>query len=116
MSDVTKNVTGASGGALGTGTTSAGLNVNTSARIVSNLKNDDAIGNGLTGNLLNQSFEKPANEIGNTKIANLDPKATSLYPLSQIATNELAQKAGEILKGTLATTLPAKTFLLQQGG
>lgn len=113
MPDLTDKVTEASGGQSAIGKTSAGLDVNMSARVVSNLKTDNTMQVIPAGDLLNQSLEKTTNEIVNTKFANFDSKATSLYPLSQIMTNELAQKTGEPYKGIVATMIPAKALNVQ---
>lgn len=114
MSDVTKNVTGASGGALGTGTTSAGLDVNMSSKVVSELKTDNSMQVIPGGDLLNKSFENVANDIVNTHGANFDSKASSLAPLAKIGTPEL-EKIGKPYQAIVATMLPAKAFSLQQG-
>lgn len=115
MSDVTKNVTGASGGVLGVGTTSAGVDVNLSSKVVTNLTTENALQVFSDGDILNKSFENIANDIINTHGANFDPKASSLAALARISTPEL-ENIGKPYQGVIATMLPAKAFSINQRG
>jgi len=115
MSDLTKNVNGASGGVMGVGTTSAGLDVNVSSKVLTELKTDNAMQVLPSGDLLNKSLEGTVNDIINTHGVNFDSKSASLAALAEIRTPEL-EKIGKPYQGIVATMLPAKAFSpLQQG-
>ena len=86
-----------------------------SSKVVSDLRTDNSTQGIPTADLLNQTFEKTANDIVNTKMANFDSKSSSLAPLSKIQTPEL-EKIGKPFQGTIATMLPAKAFTIQQRG
>ena len=113
MSDLTKNVTGASGGVLKVGTTSAGIDVNMSSKVLSNLKTDSLMQVMPSADIANQSLENVANDVVNTHGANFDSKSSSLAALSKIGTKEL-ENIGKPYQAVLATMLPAKAFSIQQ--
>lgn len=113
MSDVTKNVTGASGGAMGVGSTSAGVDVNMSSKVINELKTDSLMQVIPGGDLLNKSFEGTVSDIVNIHGANFDSKASSLLALAKIGTPEL-EKIGKPYQAIVATMLPAKAFHAMQ--